>query len=78
MKFKQLARFAVLALGALSAAVPVSAQNYPDKPIRIVVPYPPGGSADAIARQLSVHLTQSLKQQVVVDNKPGGNSVIAA
>lgn len=69
---------AASAATALAAALPVAAQSYPDKPIRIVVPYPPGGSADAIARQLGVHLTASLKQQVVVDNRPGGNSVIAA
>lgn len=69
---------AVSAATALAAAFPTRAQSFPDKPIRIVVPYPPGGSADAIARQLGVHLTASLKQQVVVDNRPGGNSVIAA
>lgn len=78
MNFPQLARLALLSLAALSTVLSAGAQGYPDKPIRIVVPYPPGGSADAIARQLGVHLTQSLKQQVVVDNKPGGNSVIAA
>ena len=78
MHLLQLVRAAGFALAAVGAAASASAQTYPDKPIRIVVPYPPGGSADSIARQLSVQLTQSLKQQVVVDNKPGGNSVIAA
>jgi tripartite-type tricarboxylate transporter receptor subunit TctC len=81
MTFGSLARLATLslaALGLLGATLGAQAQAYPDKPIRIVVPYPPGGSADSIARQLGIHLTQSLKQQVVIDNRPGGNSVIAA
>ena len=64
--------FATLAIGAL--ARPAGAQaNYPDKPIAMVVPAPPGGGTDLIARLYSDLLSQELGQQVIVDNKGGGN-----
>lgn len=56
---------------------PVSAQEFPSKPIRIVVPFAPGGPTDLMARALSKAMTQSLGQQVLVDNKPGGGGLIA-
>jgi tripartite-type tricarboxylate transporter receptor subunit TctC len=56
-----------------AAALPAAAQNWPSKPIRIVVPYPPGGSSDIIARAISQPLSDALKQTVVVENKPGAN-----
>lgn len=57
-------------------AVTASAQNFPSKPIRIVVPFPAGGSTDTLTRLLSPHLSQRLGQPVVIDNKPGGGTVI--
>jgi tripartite-type tricarboxylate transporter receptor subunit TctC len=62
-------------LAAAAAAVPVSAfaQAWPNKPIRIVVPYPPGGSSDIIARAISQPLAEALKTTVVVENKAGAN-----
>lgn len=57
-------------------AQPGTAANYPDRAIRIVVPYPPGGFNDVFARLVGKHLTETWKQAVVVDNKPGGNTVI--
>ncbi|MCD0502236.1 Bug family tripartite tricarboxylate transporter substrate binding protein [Bordetella petrii] len=57
----------------LSAA---NAAEYPDKPVRIVVPYTPGGFNDTLARTASDYLTRTWKQSVVVENKPGGNTLI--
>jgi len=54
-----------------------SAQGFPSRPLRILVPFPPGGGTDVAARTLGEHLTRELGQPVVVDNRPGGNSVIA-
>jgi tripartite-type tricarboxylate transporter receptor subunit TctC len=61
----------------LHASVAV-AQSYPDKPLRLVVPYAAGGGADLIARTIAQGLTKNLGQQVIVDNKPGGAATIGA
>src|SRR2546425_6814458 len=62
----------------LSACATVSAQSYPTKPIRLVVGFAPGGAADIIARAMSDPLTRALGQGIIVDNKPGAGSSLAA
>lgn len=74
---KQLHRvrlFAPLVLVAASAAS--AQQNYPSRPVRFIVPYPPGGSTDFTARELAPRLTELLGQQFVVDNRAGAGSLI--
>jgi tripartite-type tricarboxylate transporter receptor subunit TctC len=62
----------------LFATAPASAQTYPNRPITLVVPYPPGGATDAIARVIQDSMSQSLGQQLVVDNIGGAGGMIAA
>ncbi|RPI44850.1 MAG: tripartite tricarboxylate transporter substrate binding protein [Betaproteobacteria bacterium] len=62
-------------LSALAGAA-ASAEDFPNRPIRMVVPYPPGGSNDFLARLYSVKMTEMLGQQVVVDNRGGANTII--
>jgi len=68
--------FAMAALAALSA--PAAAQSWPAKPVRIVVPFGPGGPADVYARILGHELSEVLKQQFVVENKAGAGGTIGA
>jgi len=69
----------VLALAAgLSALAPAAAQSYPDKPLRFIVPYPPGGPLDATARLLAEKVRASLGQPVIVENKAGAGGNIGA
>lgn len=67
----------VLLFALLSACAPfAAAQSYPARPVRVVIPYPPGGGAEAAARLLTLHLSQALGQSFVIDPKPGGNTLI--
>ena len=72
-------RFALaLGLAATLAAPAVHAQAFPNKPLKLIVNFPPGGAADVIGRALAQQLGEQLKQQVVVENRPGANGNIGA
>ncbi|MBX9775525.1 MAG: tripartite tricarboxylate transporter substrate binding protein [Xanthobacteraceae bacterium] len=64
------------ALLAVACGSPVQAQSYPTKPLRLIVPYAPGGFADVAARIVAEKLQQRLGQQVIVENRSGGNGFI--
>ena len=69
----------LLALAGLTALTSVQAQaTYPDKPIRLVLPFPPGGPTDLVARVLAQKVGEQMGQPVLVENKPGANGNIAA
>jgi len=63
---------------ALMLAANAAAQNYPSKPIRYIVPFPPGGGQDLVARALAPRLTEALGQPVLVDNRPGAATMLGA
>jgi tripartite-type tricarboxylate transporter receptor subunit TctC len=64
-------------LGAAMSAHAQSPSSYPDRPIRLVVAFPPGGATDTLARQITQELGEALGQSVVIENKPGGGGYIA-
>jgi tripartite-type tricarboxylate transporter receptor subunit TctC len=71
-------RRTLLGLLAAMPALPTLAQDWPSRPIRMVVPYPPGGASDVIARLLAQPMTEALGQTVIVENRVGANGGIAA
>lgn len=71
-----LSRRSVIAAIPLIATLPARAQAWPTKPIKLVVPYAPGGTTDVIARMIAEHLGQRLGQNIIVDNKPGKGAMV--
>jgi tripartite-type tricarboxylate transporter receptor subunit TctC len=71
---------AAIAAGALFAAIaaPASAQAYPAKPVKIVVPFPPGGAVDTVARVVGQKMSDQMGQPVIVDNRPGASANLGA
>jgi len=77
LKRQSLIKAAVLALGC--AVLPAAfAQSYPARPVRVVIPFPPGGTLDAVGRMLAQKLSEQTGQAFVIENKPGGNGIIGA
>lgn len=68
----------LLLAATLAAVIPAQAQSYPSRPVRMVVPYPAGGANDIVARLLSPLLIQQLGQNVIIDNRGGGNTLIGS
>jgi tripartite-type tricarboxylate transporter receptor subunit TctC len=72
------AAFLVVTAGSVQAQAPSAAQSYPSKPIRWIVPFPPGGSTDLLARIVGQKLTEAWGQQVVVENRGGAGGTLGA
>ncbi len=70
------ARFAAVLVCATLVGVPVAAQDYPIRPVRLIVPFAAGGSADVFGRFIAQRLQESLGQTFIIDNRPGGGSII--
>ncbi len=67
---------AALAVAAAPAFGAQSAQSYPDRPVRLIVPFTPGGAVDLVARRIAPKMSENWGQQVVVDNRPGGGGIL--
>jgi tripartite-type tricarboxylate transporter receptor subunit TctC len=76
-KISTLRRAATLAAGLLVACA-ATAQDYPNRPIKIIVPFSPGGAVDGPTRAVAQELSRRLKQQVIIDNKPGAGATIGS
>lgn len=70
-------RFTTLLFGLVAAFAAAAQDNYPAKPVKLLVPYSPGGATDIIARIVAQRLTESLKESFIVENRPGANGNIA-
>ena len=77
MKFAQLLGGMMVAAAAATLATPAAAQNYPTRPVTIVVPFAPGGPTDIVARSLAQAMEKSLGGNVIVENKPGAGGTLA-
>jgi tripartite-type tricarboxylate transporter receptor subunit TctC len=69
-------KFGLIAMAVAVLALPATAQTWPAKPVKIVVPFGPGGPADVYARILGQALTEAFRQQFIIDNKPGAGALI--
>lgn len=73
-----ISRLAALALSLFAGLMPAWAQNFPERPIKLVAPFPPGSATDAVARMIAEEMRKGLGQTVIVENQAGADGVIAA
>jgi len=73
---KKIMRRAACALVLAVVASPVSAQGFPSRPLKLVVPYAPGGSADSVARIVARKVSENMSQPIVIENKGGAGSIL--
>jgi len=73
---RRLGAFAVATVAMLGGPAPMAQVHYPERPVRIVVPYPAGGNTDVITRAVMKEVSARMGQPFVIDNKPGGNSIL--
>jgi tripartite-type tricarboxylate transporter receptor subunit TctC len=78
MHMSVLIRIAVISLAVLASSAAFAAETFPNRPIRMIVPYSPGGNVDISARTIGPGLTHLLGQQIVVDNRPGAGGIVGA
>ncbi len=78
MNRRRFVSFGALVALALCLSVPLEAAQFPVRPVRLIVPYPPGGANDVIVRLLQPSMSQQLGQNVVIDNRGGGNTIIGS
>lgn len=76
MRLRLLTAAALLSTLFLTQTLSAAAQNFPSRPIRVVVPYPPGGITDVTTRIVAQELSKAVQQNVLVDNRPGANSIL--
>ena len=77
-RFLQSGLVFVAMIAAMAAAVPAQADDYPSRPITILVPFPPGGSSDIVMRLVASKASEALKQPIVIENRPGAAGNVAA
>src|SRR5258707_11011881 len=75
---KYAAEFTLLVLSPLTFVLPFAAQPYPSRPIRFIVPFPPGGSTDTYGRIVGRKLAENLRQSIVIDNRAGAGGPLGA
>jgi tripartite-type tricarboxylate transporter receptor subunit TctC len=71
-------RSALALIAACALCAHAAAQTWPDKPVKLIVNFPPGGVADTLARAISPGVSEAIKQPVIVENRPGANGAIGA
>jgi len=77
MKTKRWYSVVIAIVGAMLFSAGATAQSFPSKAVRLLVPFAPGGGADTLSRVLGQKMSESMGQQIIVDNRPGGNTLIA-